>query len=247
MGKDLATVTQVFLSEVREALGEDLGAVVLFGSAAAGRHVAGRSDVNFLLVAKRIDRRHLDSLAMRSKRWSRMGIAPPLIVEPSFLHSSLDSYPLEILGMLAAHQPLFGPDPLDGLLPATVHVRLQAEREIKAKQLWLRRGYLESQGSATQLLGLLRDALPSIDAILRGLVFLRGGQWKPGGKELYEEGARLFDIDASVLVAIGEVRAGRSRPDRPATFGLYGRLLDLLSSLAGAVEQAAGSMSTPAS
>lgn len=247
MGKDLTTVTGGFLSDVRQALGEDLEAVVLFGSAAAGRHVAGHSDLNFLLVARRIDRGRLDSLAACSKRWSRQGIAPPLIVEPSFLRSSLDSYPLEILGMLAAHQALFGADPLDGLLPAAVHVRLQAEREIKAKQLWLRRGYLERQGNATQLLGLLRDALPSIDAILRGLVFLRGGQWRRGGMELHQEGGKLFDMDTSVLVAIGEVRAGRSRPDRSATFELYERLLDLLSSLAGAVEQVAGSTSTSGS
>jgi hypothetical protein len=247
MSKDLSTVTQTFLADVRQALGEELEAVVLFGSAASGRHVPGRSDVNFLVVAKRIGLAQLDALAARSKDWPRLKIAPPLVVEPAFLRGSADSYPLEILGMLAAYQVLLGSDPLEGILPEAVHVRLQAEREVKAKLLWLRRGYIERRGDPRRLVGLVIEALPAIEAILRGLVFLGGGSWKRSGRDLHREGTDRFGLDATCLAAIADARAGLTGPDRAQTFVLYGQVLDLLSSLAVAVEQTADSTSTPAS
>jgi hypothetical protein len=237
MAKDLEALVGRFVAEAEAAAGPALRGVVLYGSGAGGEYVPGRSDLNFLLVAERIDLSLLDGLQKKSGAWERRRIATPLVVDAKFLPSSADSYPLEILGMMASYRVLKGEDPFEGLAPQKEHVRLQVEREVKAKTLLLRRGYMESCGKHHRLLDNLVGALPAIQAILRGVLYLQGGDWKLCGAQLHQRCAERIGIEGGTLDAIHAARLPTKRPNRQATLELYGKTLEMLRSLAVLVDE----------
>jgi hypothetical protein len=236
MAEDREKIIRTFTAEAETATGSALQSVVLYGSGAGGDYRPGRSDLNFLLVAKTVDLPLLDALQRRIGAWAKRRIPTPLVVPPSFLASSTDSYPLEILGMMASYRVLKGSDPFVDLRPEREHVRLQVEREIKAKSLSLRRDYMESCGKHERLLASLTAALPAVEAILRGVLFVREADWRRSGPALHEGCARQVGVDPGCLAAIAAARSGRGRPDRKQVIGLYGETLEMLRQLAGIVE-----------
>lgn len=236
MAKDLETVVAGFLADISAAPSGSLHSVVLYGSAAGESYLHGKSDLNFLLVAPQVTPDLLRLLQGRMKPWAKQRIAAPLAVDTSFLAESLDSYPLEILGMQAAYKVLQGEDPFVGLVPQPEHVRLQVEREAKSKILLLRRGFVESEGRYGRLVGVLAAILPAVDAMLRGLLYLRGGTWRLSGAGLRSEAIRVLELDSSTLDILREARHG-DRPDPEATRIAYDRALLLIASIAKWADQ----------
>ncbi len=238
MPKDLDTIVRDFLSDLEPLGAGTIRSVVLYGSAATSSHVPGRSDLNFLLIAEPVSADVLRFLQGRMKKWARSRIATPLIVDPAFLEQSTDSYPLEILGMLSAYKVLAGKDPLAGLKPSIEHVRVQVEREAKGKNLLLRRGFIESWGRHQSMAGYLAGALPAIDAILRGMLFIEGADWKLQGPAFRGEAAKTLGLDAFVLEQLHEARYGR-KPNRDDAFALYERTLTLIETVANRADRPA--------
>ena len=232
MAMELEANISRFMGEIEAAVGSAISSITLYGSAATGDHVPGRSDLNFLLVAERVDLALLDRLQSKMAAWAKRGIAAPLVVDRDFLVRSTDSYPLEILGMVASKRVLRGADPLEGLHPKAGDVRVQVEREAKSKELLLRRGYLESRGKDRALRSYLAATAPALEAILRGILFVEGGDWNKNGADLIRAGEGRLRLDLSALRGIREIRAARRKPDRTAAIALYGKALDLLAVLA---------------
>ncbi len=237
VGNDLEGKIKRAVEEVKQAAGPHRSAIVLFGSASQGCYVPGRSDLNFLVVVNEIDLPLLDRFQSSVAAWSRRRIATPILVSPSFLAESTDSYPLEILGMMSGYRVLDGIDPFESLTLKKEDVRLQVEREVKAKSLFLRRGYMESCGKHQRLLACLTGALPALDVILRGMLFLNGADWRVGGEGLYARSAAALGSDAETVCAIHATRNGARRPNRAETIRMFDRTLQLLISLARSVER----------
>ena len=238
--KDVEGILSRFAAEVEAAAGGGVRAIVLYGSAVTGHHVPGRSDLNLLVVLDDVTLDILSRLQGRVGRWSKSGISTPLLVDRDFLSSSTDSYPLEILGMMAAHRVVRGSDPFEGLRVDPKDVRVQAEREIKAKELLLRRGYLESCGKDRHLRLVLSAAVPALEAILRGMLFWSGGDWKAAGPAFREACGTSLGVDAQTLSDLRTLRAGKGRTNRDAVIDLYARTLRLLEALSEKIENGSG-------
>lgn len=236
---DLETNVRQFVAEVTSGMDGGVKSVVLYGSAGSGQHVADRSDLNFLLVADSIGMPLLRSFRSRMGKWSKRGISCPLLVDQDFLIRSTDTYPLEILGMIASKRVLFGPDPLEGLAPKVGDVRVQVEREAKGKELLLRRAYLLSRDDRA-LERCLVTALPSIEAILRGALYVTGHEWRKNGAELTGEAGRKLGRDLSMLEEIRGIRTGKGRRLRqPEMDTLFEKTLGLVTALADLADRVA--------
>lgn len=241
MAKDLETTITRFVEEIELAAGGRVGSIVLYGSGAGNEYIPGRSDLNFLLVADAIDLPLLESLQKKTGRWAKNRISTPLVVSRSFLVTSTDSYPLEILGMMASYRLLKGSDPFEDLTPDEEHVRLQVEREVKSKALALRRGYMESCGKHQRLVECLIDSLPALDAIVRGILYMNRSDWKRSGSSLHMASARFLGDDAGVLEAIRAMRSREEIPNRERTINLFQRTLEMLTLLASVMEESPSS------
>lgn len=226
-----------FVAEVKDAAGGALVSVVLYGSAASPRFVPGKSDINFLVVCEHVDRAMLERLRVHVNSWKRRRIALPLVVTGEFLTTSTDTYPLEILGMQALYRVLAGTDPFAGVAVDKPNVRLQAEREIKAKKLLLRQGYLDSAGDGRKLMRILAASAPAITAILRGMVYLKDGPWNADGAELRSAAETVVGPDAALLDAIWETRRGGKPVARGAEVDTYMRVLDFVQGLSRKIDE----------
>lgn len=233
---DHEKVFQFFVDELLAQAGQRLRSVVVYGSALTGDFQPGRSDYNFLVVADSAGLELLDGLAARMGKWRRRQVTAPLLVLPEFLQTARDSYPLELLSIQARYRVLHGEDPIAGLEFSREHVRLQCEREIRSKVLLFRRAYLESEAAPPRLQAVIARGYPSLVAIFRGLLWLKGGSWQANGEEFRRACAEQLSLPADLLPGLHATRVSRTAPGRDEVRRQYGGILTTLGALARDVD-----------
>ncbi len=208
------------ISDLTNALGTDLESVVLFGSAAAGRYVRGRSDMNLLVMVAEGAPRVTSRLLPFFGKWSPAGVAPPLVMSRDYLAASRDVFPIEFLAMAANHQVLHGSDPLAGLDLEPAHLRLQLERELKGKVTALRTRLLASNGEARALTELSREALPAFVAFFQAYLHLTAGSFPSRPEEVLAAMASA-GLEVKAFASLEQVRAGHLKPSPPELVALW--------------------------
>lgn len=125
---------------LREAHGDALRCVALYGSAARGgsEHIAKKSDYNVLVIVSTLTMESLRREAPVAREWHDAGNPPPLTLALSEWHRCADIYPMEYADILQYHRVLHGALPLDGIRIDPQHLRLQLESEAMGKLLRLR-------------------------------------------------------------------------------------------------------------
>lgn len=161
-----------FASEVRTALGDDLVALALHGSAAGDDWVAGRSDLNAVLVVPRVTLDVLTRLAPVIGRFTAQGFAPPAIMDHEYLARARDTFPMELDDIRRQHRLLAGRDVFSDLVLDPAAVRRECEYEARAKLLRLRALFLEAAETPAALERLMLQSAKSFLVLLRHLVRL---------------------------------------------------------------------------
>src|SRR5438094_10663229 len=101
-----AISADVFATQLQAALGGRLVALLLYGSAARGTHVPGRSDVNTLLICDAVDDALFARLDAAVREWGRAGHPAPLILTEREWQTSADAFAIEYEDMREAHRLL---------------------------------------------------------------------------------------------------------------------------------------------
>ena len=232
----METILQEFVTEVRDLYGEELIAVFLYGSAASGGRVPGRSDINVVIVLRQISPPFLRKATPRIRRWQQRGIATPLFLDPDFLRSSLDVFPIEFLDMQEQHRVLFGSDLLAGLRIDRANLRLQCEQEIKGKLLRLRQTYVESSASPAALEQVLMAAAGSGVVLARALLRLGDEDARGDAEGVFARTEARFGIAAPGLRRAWQVKQGQARVAGSALDQLYLEVLEAFQGLARVVD-----------
>jgi len=110
---------------VRQLGGVNAQSLTLFGAVAAGSFDAARHTVRNVLVTGAIDLEFLRRLSEHGAKLGKQRIAAPLIMTPTYIAGSLDTFPLELMEIHQNHVTVFGDDPFTNLTFADGHVRLQ--------------------------------------------------------------------------------------------------------------------------
>lgn len=159
------------VSQLRAAYGSALNAVVLYGSAAAGEHIAKKSDYNVLVVVDALDASKLAAASAVSRAWADAGNPAPLTLTTPEWRGSADIFPMEYADILERHRVLFGTPPFDGIHVDLKDLRLQLEQEAMGKLIKLRQGVLASGNDGKLQVQLLAASLSAVMVIFRA--FLR--------------------------------------------------------------------------
>lgn len=162
------------VKQLQAAYGNDLRSVVLYGSAAAGEHIAKRSDYNVLVLVDTLDLDRLRAASAVAKAWAEGGNPPPLTMTTAEWRSSADVFPMEYADILERNRVLHGAPPFDGLTVDRNDLRLQVEHETMGKLLRLRQGVLATGGDQKEQIQLLEKSLSAIMVVFRAVVRLRG-------------------------------------------------------------------------
>src|SRR5256885_3894227 len=112
--------TDEFATALAAALGGRLVSLLLYGSAARGTHVAGRSDVNTLLICDAVDESLFAALRAGTtlRDWLRAGNPAPLVLSEPEWRASADVVPIEDEDIPAAYRVLAGEGAVGGNPPA---------------------------------------------------------------------------------------------------------------------------------
>jgi len=198
-----------FVGELREALGDDLESVVLYGSIPRGEAREGVSDVNLLVLLRSAGPVTLARGAPAAQRWREETGAVPLLFTPQEWLRSADVFPVEVADMKEHSRVLFGSDPVNGLSTSLAHLRLQVERELRGKLAQLRRGLFLSADHAADVGRLLLGEAPSVATYLRALLRLHERAVPASTPEAVRAAAVLVGVPADPFL---EVWSGRDRP-----------------------------------
>lgn len=229
-------VIEKFTHEIQTLYGDDLVSLILYGSAAGADFVPDRSDLNFLVVLKRVTPEALRKAMPLVRAWHRQKIATPLFVDPEFLQSSLDLFPIEFLDMQEQHRLLAGTDILLDLEISPKNLRLQCEEELKGKLLNLRRAYLETAGRVEALEGLMTRSLKSFLTVVRHLLRLKGLQPAHEFLEILVQAEEAFGISLEAIRDVHSLRLGMIRLDKSNAQTLFERYLADIEQLAACAD-----------
>lgn len=195
------------VAKLRDALGNSLGAAVLYGSAVAGEHFAGRSDYNVLVIVDKLPAGSLRVVGAATRKWVAAGNPPPLIFTMEEWRRSADVFPMEYSDILDRHDILFGDDLLQGISVAPADLRLQVEREARGKLLHLRSAMIAASNDQNVHLAILESTLSGLMILYRAVLRLHGERPPTDYETLTQATARLGGFDAeAVLPVVRHVR-----------------------------------------
>jgi hypothetical protein len=209
-----------FLSQVDSVLGNGYSAV-LYGSAARGDFVPGRSNLNLMLITDDLSPARLSGLGRAFATWRKSGYEPPLVILRSEWARATDVFPIEITDMRWGYEVLRGPDPVAGLQVSPSDLRQALEREFRGKLLRLRQGYVAASGDPVGLGLLAERSSGTILVLLRGLLVLLGRSVPPEPMEVAAAAAAAMGMDGEPLLNVVRHRGERGWRCPPGEFEGY--------------------------
>jgi predicted nucleotidyltransferase len=160
--------------ELKNAYGENLVALFLYGSAVSGDFHEKFSDLNILCVLRDMSADLLKKAENTITWFVRKGNPPPMFFTEYEIESSNDVFPIEFLDMQANHRVLFGPDILKDLRVALENHRLELEHELRSKFIGLRQNFLSVSRDPKAVGNLILRSLSAVITLFRHTLILMG-------------------------------------------------------------------------
>jgi hypothetical protein len=224
--KDERALTKA-VEDLRQMHGDALLAVVLYGEASGPGYRPRKSPLALVVLLEQVSPEALRATRTRVGAWRRRRIPTPMLMDPLYIESSLDVFPLEFLEIGDQHRVLHGQsDPFADLAIDVAHLRLEVEEQIRGKMLHLWEAYLEAGRSKRTLKRLLTETPPGFEVILRGMLKLReealppdAGAGPAGARPDHPEALLAsveeeFGIELPTLRRLEAVRQDRDRLQR---------------------------------
>jgi predicted nucleotidyltransferase len=181
------------------ALGADLKALIIFGSAVRGDYRPGHSDIEILLVLQNAAVEKLSAIAtpLSLARYSIRVEA--MLLTAAEIPRAADVYPLLYDSIHQSHTLLCGEDPFAALNISDRHRRLRIEQELREIQIRLRRVVTDSLGEPAALEMPLIRKLRQLRAPLYALLRLRKTESSELLDNVLAAAGKLYDIDVGPL------------------------------------------------
>lgn len=199
----LSTTTLERLDELKKALvgalGDDLVALVVYGSAARGGYKEGTSDVDLAVVLKSAPREKLEKISnvMQLARYSAR-IESILLVADEIPRAA-DVFPLLYDDIQKCHVVLHGTSPFTGLEIADRHRRLRIEQELREAQIRLRRAVVDGLGASNALAGAVLRKAKQVRGPLHALLALKGIVCDDDLATVLAKAAETYGVDAAAV------------------------------------------------
>ena len=194
--------------DFKQIFGNDLLALILYGSGAVGHYSPGKSDINFLVILSEEGINHLDRAIGMVSQWKKSKVAIPLFMTKEDILSSLDSYPIEFLNIKTNHILVYGENVLDKISFEACNLRLQCERELKGKIFHLRTGFLEAGGRPKQLRELITVSVIAFISVFKALLYIKGVEIPQNRNEIIKTVAKTYIIDPDVFLQCLDIKEG---------------------------------------
>ncbi len=210
--KSNSKALDTLVENLREAHGENLASIVLYGSVAAGDHIEQHSDHNLLIALSRITSEDLRLAQSAMRDWLKSGQSMPVYFTVEELKRAADVFPIEFLQMEQARQVLYGRDPFEFVEISQANLRHQTEYELRTKLIQLRRLYIPASTSVEKLCALMSDSLASFVALFRAVLILHGQEPPVSKADSIRATGTLLGLNESPFEKILELRSKSGKP-----------------------------------
>jgi hypothetical protein len=202
--QEVIAVIRPFAEELVCRLPERIETLAVTGSCLTGDYIHGISNINTVLVLRKIDVPELDIIASAEKRFRKKLLQAPLVITEEYIRRSLDVFPIEFLDIKLLHKTICGPDLFVNLAIDKSPLRLQCERDLKGKLIHLRQGYIACSGKPRGVKALLLQAFPGFFPLLRAMLHIIQMHTEPpaGKASVLEEAESAFNIPMAGLKEI---------------------------------------------
>ncbi len=220
-----------YLAQVQKLFGDALEAVILYGSAAGGEYLPGKSNINLLTLLAKQDTGLLAQYAALHKRWQKEQVVVPLFLTAAELKSSLDLFPLEYLEIQEQHVLLAGRDPFPELRIDLKNLRPQCEQELRGNLLRLRQRFVEGVASTEAITILLPLSLTALLPCLRGLLRVAGRPAERSADAVLKAAQKMSGVDTAAFQDVLNLKRGIISPgpaEAPRLFDRYAATLQAL-------------------
>lgn len=198
---------QKMVDRLQYACGDDLAAVVLYGSAARDDFHEQYSDVNLLVVLRAMKPEIYPGLSGVLTWWSHEEkLRPPTIMTLQELRESADVFAIEMLDIQGTHKVLHGQDVLAGIeVPMNLH-RVEVEHDLRTTLLRLRNHLLLTNDGDAELKAVLAKSVTSVLTLFRHALIALGDNPPHGKAQVLEHAAEVFGFDVKPLRSVLELR-----------------------------------------
>ncbi len=201
--------------------GDNLKSISLYGSAVGEDFIPKKSNVNLLLVMKRIDPPDLKMSLKLINQGRKKGIIP-LLLTVEHIKSSTDTFPIEFLEMKENYVLIYGKDILGELEVNSRNVRHQCEQQLKGGLIRLYQVYLEIGMKEKRIRSLLVNSLTSLIPIFRSLLRLKGKALPVKKRDIISDLEREFTVNGRLFLKVLEMKEGKKVKDNlEKLFGDY--------------------------
>ncbi len=226
-----------FVREVRQHAPVPLLSMHVVGSALTVDFDPETSDINSVCVFREINTNLLDFLVSLGKKYRGRRIGAPVLMTPEYIQRSLDVFPIEFLNFQAIHLTVAGEDIFQTIVLQDRDLRLQCEREIRSKLLWLHQSYLQSLGDSDLLAGQLARSISGYFPLFRALLRLSGLKIPLSNQEVLASLKEIVHQDTSIFEIIHDLKRDTGRPSRQELATCFDRYYRATSELALFIDQ----------
>jgi len=217
--------------------GDDLVAIILYGSGARGEYVPKKSDINLLMVLSDNGIERLSDATDAVAKWRKRNVRVPLVMTRGYIESSLDAFPLEFFNIKSAYQVIHGEDILKDVVIQKEDLRLQCERELKAKLLLLRESFLEANNKSHLLRELVAQSLSAFISIFKALLYLKGDEVPEKNEAVVSATIQSFGLDREVFQTLWYIKREEKKLDRGALKEIVQKYIGEIRGLSTQVDQ----------
>ena len=201
-----------FFHEILASSAARIDSSYLVGGVLTEDYREGADKIDSVIVLHKVDLAFLDILAPLGSKYGRQGFAAPLLMDPAYIHSSVDVFPLEFLNFKLLHQALYGEDLFAKLEINRQELRYQCERELKGKLLWLHRIYVSAMGDRKVLAGDIVRHFDGYLPLFRGIIHLLGEAPAGGLKAALDQVGQLTGLGTEVFAEIYATKQNQTQP-----------------------------------
>jgi predicted nucleotidyltransferase len=226
-----------FVGRMRQAAGENLQSVILYGSAASGEFHPRFSNVNLLCVLREASYAALRAIAPAVEWWTRQKRHVPLVLTGEELRRSADVFSIEFLDMRQRHRVLFGVNVLAELtIPMHLH-RAQVEYELREKTILLRERVLAAGANEKRLWELMLASVSTFVTLFRHSLVALGETPPESKREVMLALAKRIQFDPSAFLQVLDARAEKAEQKQFAAAAVFARYLAAIEQVTATVDR----------
>ncbi|MDD5067087.1 MAG: hypothetical protein PHF84_08585 [bacterium] len=213
---------ETLIRQVKDAFGNNLVSLLVYGSYVKGNFIEKRSDINLFMICRKINPDQLASLYRFIRHWRRkINLALPLLLTESEVRNSTDIFPMEYLDIREFHQVLYGKDIFRNLRINDSFLRLELENQVKSKLIFLRSSFMRSSRHPRYLKSVLFNTLATVHVILNNLIKLHHKKSSDSIDSLVLEAETILKTPLTVLQKMIRLKQGRLRLKRNELVSLF--------------------------